>query len=120
MASVEEELMPEPVIIEAVRTPIGKRNGRLAGLHPTEILAAVQTEVIKRAGIEPAEVGQIVGGCVAQAGEQAANVASNARPSTVAPYTVAATTIDSQCGSSQRANHMVRRTVTAGSHQLGV
>src|SRR5438552_2311265 len=56
MASVEEELMPEPVIIEAVRTPIGKRNGRLAGLHPAEILAAVQTEVIKRAGIEPAEV----------------------------------------------------------------
>ena len=67
--------MPEPVIIEAVRTPIGKRNGRLAGLHPAEILAAVQTEVIKRAGIEPAEVEQIVGGCVTQAGEQAANVA---------------------------------------------
>src|SRR2546422_10096003 len=73
MASVEEELMPEPVIIEAVRTPIGKRNGRLAGLHPAEILAAVQTEVIKRAGIEPAEVEQIVGGGGTQAGGEGAN-----------------------------------------------
>src|SRR5439155_1246662 len=77
MASVEEELMPEPVIIEAVRTPIGKRNGRLAGLHPAEILAAVQTEVIKRAGIEPGEVEQIGGGCVTQAGEPAGNAARN-------------------------------------------
>jgi len=120
MASVEEELMPEPVIIEAVRTPIGKRNGRLAGLHPAEILAAVQTEVIKRAGIEPAEVEQIVGGCVTQAGEQAANVARNAWLSTGLPYTVAATTIDSQCGSSQQANHMVAGLVAAGAIDIGI
>src|SRR5437867_3294309 len=120
MASVEEELMPEPVIIEAVRTPIGKRNGRLAGLHPAEILAAVQTEVIKRAGIEPAEVEQIVGGCVTQAGEQAANVARNAWLSTGLPYTVAATTIDSQCGSSQQANHMVAGLIAAGAIDIGI
>ena len=107
--------MPAPVIIEAVRTPIGRRNGRLAGLHPAEILAAVQTEVIKRAGIEPGEVEQIVGGCVTQAGEQAANVARNAWLSTGLPYTVAATTIDSQCGSSQQANHMVAGLIAAAS-----
>src|SRR6059036_2780575 len=120
MASVEEELMPEPVIIEAVRTPIGKRNGRLAGLHPAEILAAVQTEVIKRAGIEPAEVEQIVGGCVTQAGEQAANVTRNAWLSTGLPYAVAATTIDSQCGSSQQANHMVAGLIAAGAIDIGI
>src|SRR5436309_3543704 len=120
MASVEEELMPEPVIIEAVRTPIGKRNGRLAGLHPAEILAAVQTEVIKRAGIEPGEVEQIVGGCVTQAGEQAANVARNAWLSTGLPYTVAPTTIDCQCGSSQQANHMVAGLIAAGAIDVGI
>src|SRR5438128_565769 len=65
--------MPEPVIVEAVRTPIGKRNGWLSGLHPTELLAAAQIEVVKRAGVEPGSVEQIVGGCVTQAGEQGAN-----------------------------------------------
>src|SRR5438093_6757857 len=120
MASVEEELMPEPVIIEAVRTPIGKRQGRMAGLPPAEILAAVQTEVIKRAGIEPGEVEQIVGGCVTQAGEQAANVARNTWLSTGLPYTVAPTTIDSQCGSSQQANHMVAGLIAAGAIDVGI
>src|SRR5439155_15323 len=77
-------------------------------------------EVIKRAGIEPAEVEQIVGGCVTQAGEQAANVARNAWLSTGLPYTVAATTIDSQCGSSQQANHMVAGLVAAGAIDIGI
>src|SRR6266545_4888561 len=93
-APVRRNAMPEPVIVEAARTPIGKRNGKLAGMHPVQLLAHVQTEVIKRAGIEPAEVEQIVGGCVTQAGEQAANVARNAWLSTGLPYTVAATTVD--------------------------
>src|SRR3989449_11471140 len=92
MASVEEELMPEPVIIEAVRTPIGKRNGRLAGLHPAEILAAVQTEGIKRAGIEPAEVEEIVGGGVTQAGGQGGRGRRDAWLSTGLSYTGAAHT----------------------------
>ncbi len=56
--------MPEAVIVEATRTPIGKRNGWLSGLHPTEILGAVQVEVVKRAGIDPSDVEQVVGGCV--------------------------------------------------------
>jgi acetyl-CoA C-acetyltransferase len=112
--------MPEPVIVEAVRTPIGKRNGKLAGLHPAHILASVQTAVIKRAGIEPTEVEQIVGGCVTQAGEQAANVTRNAWLSTGLPYTVAATTVDSQCGSSQQANHMVAALIAAGAIDCGI
>ena len=86
--------MPEPVIVEAVRTPIGKRNGWLAGLHPAQLLAAAQQEVVRRAGIEPALVEQIVGGCVTQAGEQAANVTRNAWLSAGLPYETAATTVD--------------------------
>jgi acetyl-CoA C-acetyltransferase len=66
--------MAQPVIIEAVRTPIGKRNGWLSGLRAADILGAAQTEVVKRAGIDPASVGQVVGGCVTQAGEQGFNV----------------------------------------------
>src|SRR6266571_7832370 len=112
--------MPEPVIVEAVRTPIGKRNGKLAGLHPVQLLAHAQTQVIKRAGIEPELVEQIVGGCVTQAGEQAANVARNAWLSTGLPYTVAATTVDSQCGSSQQANHMIAGLIAAGAIDVGI
>src|SRR5207247_9566112 len=75
---------------------------------------------IKRAGIEPAEVEQIVGGCVTQAGEQAANGTRNAWASTCLPDTVAATTIDSQCGSSQQANHMVAGLIAAGAIDIGI
>ena len=112
--------MPEAVIVEAVRTPIGKRRGKLAGLHPVQILAHTQTEVIKRAGVDPEEVEQIVGGCVTQAGEQAANVARNAWLSTGLTYKVAATTVDSQCGSSQQANHMIAGLIAAGAIDVGI
>jgi len=112
--------MPEPVIVEAVRTPIGKRNGKLAGLHPADLLAAAQTEVIKRAGVDPDEVEQIVGGCVTQAGEQAANVARNAWLSTGLTYKVVQTTVDSQCGSSQQANHLIAGLIAAGAIDVGI
>lgn len=112
--------MPEPVIIDAVRTPIGKRNGWLSGLHPAELLAVAQKAVIDRAGIEPALVEQIVGGCVTQAGEQAGNVTRNAWLSTGLPYQVAATTVDSQCGSSQQANHFVAGLIAAGAIEVGI
>ena len=62
--------MAQPVIVEAARTPIGRRNGWLSGLHAAELLAAAQIEVVKRSGLDPAEIEQIVGGCVTQAGEQ--------------------------------------------------
>ena len=98
--------MTTPVIIEAVRTPLGKRNGMLAGLHPAELLGAAQVELIKRSGVDPAEVEQIFGGCVTQAGAQAFNIARTAWLGQGLPHEVAATTIDCQCGSSQQANHL--------------
>ncbi len=112
--------MPEPVIIDAVRTPIAKRNGWLSGLHPAQLLAEAQKAVITRAGIEAALVEQIVGGCVTQAGEQAGNVTRNAWLSTGLPYQVAATTVDSQCGSSQQANHFIAGLIAAGAIDIGM
>ena len=106
--------MAQPVIIEAVRTPIGKRNGWLSGLRAPDILGAVQVEVVKRAGIDPATVEQVVGGCVTQAGEQGFNVTRTAWLLSGMPYEVAATTVDCQCGSSQQANHFVNNLIAAG------
>jgi len=112
--------MARPVIVEAVRTPIGRRNGWLSGLHAAELLATAQVEVVKRAGIEPSEVEQIVGGCVTQAGEQASNVTRTAWLSMGLPYETAATTIDCQCGSAQQANHFVANLVGAGAVEVGI
>jgi acetyl-CoA C-acetyltransferase len=112
--------MPEAVIVEAVRTPIGKRNGWLSGLHPAEILAAVQIEVVKRAGIDAQVVEQVVGGCVTQAGEQGSNVTRNAWLSSGLPFETACTTVDCQCGSSQQANNFVANLVTAGAIDVGI
>jgi acetyl-CoA C-acetyltransferase len=112
--------MARAVIVEAVRTPIGKRNGWLSGFHAAELLAAAQVEVVKRSGIDPAEVEQIVGGCVTQAGEQASNVTRTAWLSQGLPYETAATTIDCQCGSAQQANHFVANLVEAGAVDVGI
>ena len=112
--------MPRAVIVEAVRSPIGKRNGALAGLHPAELLAAVQIAVVKRAGIHPGEVEQIIGGCVTQAGEQGSNVTRNAWLSAGLPFEVAATTVDCQCGSAQQANHLIAGLIEAGAIDVGI
>lgn len=112
--------MPNAVIVEAVRTPIGKRNGWLAGLHAAELLGMAQVELVKRAGIDPADVEQVVGGCVTQAGEQASNVTRTAWLNQGLPYHVAATTIDCQCGSSQQANHFVANLIAAGAIEVGM
>ena len=106
--------MAQPVIIEAVRTPIGKRNGWLSGLRAVDLLSAAQVEVVKRSGIDPVAVEQVVGGCVTQAGEQGFNVTRMAWLMSGLPYDVAATTIDCQCGSSQQANHMANNLIAAG------
>jgi acetyl-CoA C-acetyltransferase len=113
-------MMANPVIVEAVRTPIGKRNGALSGLHAAELLGAAQVELVKRAGIDPAEVEQVVGGCVTQAGEQASNVTRTAWLNQSLPYEVAATTIDCQCGSSQQANHFVANLISAEAIEVGI
>ena len=115
-----DHLMGNPVIVEAARTAIGKRNGYFANLHATKLLGAAQVGVVERAGIDPAIVGQVVGGCVTQAGEQGSNVARNAWLQAKLPYTVAATTVDTQCGSSQQANHMIHNMIHAGVIDVGM
>ena len=112
--------MSNPVIVEAVRTPIGKRNGWLSGLSAPELLGAAQVEVVKRAGIDPSIVEQVVGGCVTQAGEQGFNVTRMAWLLQGLPYEVAATTVDCQCGSSQQANHFVNNLIGVGAIEVGL
>jgi acetyl-CoA C-acetyltransferase len=112
--------MREPVIVEAVRTPIGKKNGVLAGLHAAELLGSALVEVVKRAGVEPSEVGQVIGGCVTQAGEQSCNVTRNGWLAMGLPYEVAATTVDTQCGSSQQANNLIHGLISSGAIDVGV
>lgn len=112
--------MPEPVIVEAVRSPIGRRRGWLAGLHPTELLGATQQEIVDRVGIDPMAVEQVVGGCVTQAGEQASNVTRTAWLHRGLPWQTAATTIDCQCGSAQQANHFIAGLIHAGAIEVGI
>jgi len=112
--------MAEAVIVEAVRTPIGKRNGALSQIHPAELLGAVQQEVVKRAGIEPGIVEQVIGGCVTQAGEQALNVTRTAWLTAGLPYETGATTVDAQCGSAQQANHLIAGLIAAGAIDAGI
>src|SRR5664280_1726417 len=112
--------MAKPVIVEAVRTPIGKRNGWLSGFHAAELLGHAQVELVKRAGVDPGDVEQIVGGCVTQAGEQASNVTRTAWLSQGLPYGVAATTVDCQCGSSQQANNFVANLIAADAIDTGI
>jgi acetyl-CoA C-acetyltransferase len=112
--------MVKAVIVEAVRTPIGKRNGWLSGLHATQLLALSQKGVIEKAGIEPEEVQQVVGGCVTKAGEQGFNIARNAWLAAGLPYQTAGTTVDCQCGSAQQANHFVQGLILAGAIDVGI
>jgi len=106
--------MSEVVIVEAVRTPIGRRNGGLSTVHPAELLATTLTELITRTGIDPAAVGQVVTGCVSQVGEQSFNVGRTAWLSAGLPLTTAATTVDTQCGSSQQATNLATSLVGSG------
>ncbi|MCC7078420.1 MAG: steroid 3-ketoacyl-CoA thiolase [Acidimicrobiia bacterium] len=112
--------MATPVIIEAVRTPIGKKNGWLAGHHANRLLSTVQREVVGRAGIEPGDVEQLVGGCVSQAGEQGMNVTRNAWLYAGLPYHVGATTVDCQCGSAQQANQMIAGLISTDTIDVGI
>jgi len=102
------------VIVDAVRTPIGRRGGGLSSVHPAELLGTVQTAIVERTGIDPAAIGQVVGGCVSQVGEQSFNVTRTAWLAAGLPLTTAATTIDTQCGSSQQATNLASSLVGAG------
>ncbi|MBE8522230.1 steroid 3-ketoacyl-CoA thiolase [Amycolatopsis sp. H6(2020)] len=112
--------MGVPVIVEAVRTPIGKRNGLLAGLHAAELLGAAQLALLDRAGLDPALVEQLIGGCVTQAGEQSNNVTRTAWLHAGLPETAGATTIDAQCGSAQQATHLIAGLIAADAIEAGV
>ena len=115
--------MREAVIVEALRTPIARGKlvkGDLSAFHPATLLQKVQTGVVEKAGIDPGLVEQIIGGCVTQAGEQSGNLARNAWLTRGDHYEVGGTTIDTQCGSGQQANHLVSALVKAGSIDCGI
>jgi acetyl-CoA C-acetyltransferase len=109
-----------PVIVEAVRTPIGRRGGWLAGLHAAEILGVAQRALVERAGIDPAVVEQVHGGCVTQAGEQSGNVTRTAWLHAGLPYQTGALTLDAQCGSAQQATHLVAGLIAADAIDVGI
>jgi acetyl-CoA C-acetyltransferase len=106
--------MEQPVVLAAVRTPVGRRNGALAGLHPATLLGYAQKGALAAAGIDPAEVGQVIGGCVTQVGEQSYNIARTGWLAAGLPQSVAATTVDAQCGSAQQAFTLATALVGAG------
>ena len=106
--------MTNVVIVDAVRTPIGRRNGGLSTLHPAELLGAVHKALIDRTGIDPQQVGQVVNGCVSQVGEQAFNIGRTAWLAAGLPMEVPNTTVDTQCGSSQQATNLATALVGAG------
>src|SRR3954462_8473615 len=104
----------EVVIVEAVRSPIGRRGGGMSTFHSVDALSILQKELIDRSGIDPAEVGQVIGGCVSQVGMQAFNITRTAWLAAGLPLSDAETTVDSQCGSSQQATNMATSLVAAG------
>jgi len=102
------------VIVDAVRTPVGRRAGGLSTMHPGELLGLVQKSIIERTGIDPALVEQVVGGCVSQVGEQAFNITRTAWLAAGLPLTAGITTVDTQCGSSQQATGLASSLIGAG------
>jgi acetyl-CoA C-acetyltransferase len=110
--------MNEVWIVEAVRSPIGRRRGGLSGLHPADLLGRVQRAAVERGAVDPAAIGQIVGGCVSQVGEQSFNIARTAWLAQGFPKEVPATTVDSQCGSSQQATSLAAGLIGAGIEDL--
>src|SRR5437763_7827530 len=112
--------MGTAVIVEAVRTPVGKRGGVLSGVHAAEILGGAQTALIDRAGMAAAEVEQVAGGCVTQAGEQSNNVTRTAWLHAGLPHTAGCLTLDAQCGSAQQAAHVVAGLIAAEAIGVGI
>ncbi len=112
--------MSNVVIVDAVRTPIGRRGGGLSTVHPAELLGRVQRAVVDRTGIDAADVGQVVGGCVSQVGEQSFNIARTAWLAAGLPQGTAATTVDTQCGSSQQATNLATSLVGSGVVDLAI
>ena len=112
--------MGTAVIVEAARTPVGKRGGVLAGMHPAELLGGVQAALIDRAGLPPEAVEQVAGGCVTQAGEQSNNVTRTAWLHAGLPQQTGCLTLDAQCGSAQQAVHLIAGLIAAGAIDVGI
>ena len=112
--------MGTAVIVEAARTPVGRRNGMLSGMHPAEILGCAQTALLDRAGIDPSAVEQVAGGCVTQAGEQTGNVTRTAWLHAGLPEATGCLTLDAQCGSAQQAAHVIAGLIAADAISVGV
>jgi acetyl-CoA acyltransferase len=108
----------EAVVVEAVRTPVARRGGAYANIHPADLLASVLREVIERTGRDPALIDDHIAGCVSQIGDQSLNVARNAWLAAGLPETIPATTVDRQCGSSQQAIQFAAQAVMAGAADL--
>jgi acetyl-CoA C-acetyltransferase len=112
--------MGSPVIVSAVRTPIGRRRGHLAGLHAQQTLAVTYRAVLERAGVDPGDVEQVIGGCVTQAGEQSSALVRRAWLLAGLPQHTAGTTIDAQCSSAQQSAHLVAGLIHAGVIDTGI
>ncbi|MFJ5986796.1 steroid 3-ketoacyl-CoA thiolase [Lentzea sp. NBC_00516] len=112
--------MGSPVIVGAVRTPIGRRNGWLSGLHAAELLGAAQRGLLDRTGLDPSTVEQVIGGTVTQAGEQSNNITRTAWLHAGLPQTTGCTTVDAQCGSAQQSTHLIAGLIAAGAIDAGI
>ena len=108
------------VIVDAIRTPLGRRNGKLKDWHPVDLVAETMNALIERTGIDPGIIDDVVMGCVMQAGEQSTNIARNAVLAAGWPESVPGTTVDRQCGSSQQAAHFAAQGVMAGAYDVVV
>ena len=110
--------MQNAVIVDTLRTPLGKRNGRLKDWHPVDLAGTALKALVERTGIDPALIDDVIMGCVMQVGEQSLNVARNAVLAAGLPETIPGTTVDRQCGSSQQAAHFAAQGVMAGAYDI--
>jgi acetyl-CoA acyltransferase len=110
--------MPNAVIVDVLRTPLGRRNGKLKDVHPVDLMADVLREIVSRNGVDPALVEDVIMGCVMQVGEQGINVGRNAALAAGFPESTVGTSIDRQCGSSQQAAHFAAQGVMAGAYDV--
>src|SRR6478672_11720972 len=113
-----QKLMRQAVIVDAVRTPLGRREGLLKAWHPVDLLGFTLRGLVERNKLDPARIDDVIAGCVSQVGEQAANVGRNAALAAGFPETVPGTTIDRQCGSSQQAIHFAAQGVISGAYDV--